>query len=128
MFAGVRLLSSRVSFGAAAALTLIAADALAQAQMLQLMPQDTTININRSNYSTQPILMAYTWPDYTKANAILLKFDLSALNWLTPNVNDVPVALGAWHKIELYFKYNAPGTGVVRWWMDGTAIGDYSNV
>src|SRR5438552_10603543 len=79
MFAGVRLLSSRVSFGAAAALTLIAADALAQAQMLQLMPQDTTININRSNYSTQPTLNAYTWPDYTKANAILLKFDLSAL-------------------------------------------------
>jgi hypothetical protein len=49
-------------------------------------------------------------------------------NWLTPNVNDVPVALGSWHRIELYFKYNTAGTGIVRWWMDGTLIGDYTNV
>jgi hypothetical protein len=50
-------------------------------------------------------------------------------SWLTPNVNNVPVALGAWHKIELYFKYNTGGAnGVVRWWMDGTLIGDYSNI
>jgi hypothetical protein len=49
-------------------------------------------------------------------------------NWLTPNVNDVPVALGSWHRIELYFKYNTAGSGIVRWWMDGTLIGDYTNV
>src|SRR6185295_851109 len=50
-------------------------------------------------------------------------------SWLTPNVNDVPVALGSWHKIELYFKYNSSGpNGIVRWWMDGTLIGDYTNV
>jgi hypothetical protein len=49
-------------------------------------------------------------------------------NWLTPNVNDVPIALGSWHRIELYFKYNTPGSGIVRWWMDGTLIGNYTNV
>jgi len=51
-------------------------------------------------------------------------------NWLTPNVNAIPIALGAWHRIELYFKYNAPASanGIVRWWMDGVAIGDYSSV
>jgi hypothetical protein len=51
-------------------------------------------------------------------------------SWLTPNVNAVPIALGAWHRIELYFKYNTPGSanGVVRWWMDGAVIGDYANV
>ena len=49
-------------------------------------------------------------------------------SWLTPNVNAVPIALGAWHKIELYFKYNTAGSGIVRWWMDGTLIGDYTNV
>jgi hypothetical protein len=52
-------------------------------------------------------------------------------NWsfLVPNVNDVPVALGAWHNIELYFKYNNGGAnGIVRWWMDGTLIGDYTNI
>src|SRR6185295_12470521 len=32
-----------------------------------------------ANYSTHPLLMAYTWPDNQIANAILLKFDLSAL-------------------------------------------------
>jgi hypothetical protein len=49
-------------------------------------------------------------------------------SWLTPNVNDVPIVLGSWHRIELYFKYNTPGSGIVRWWMDGTLIGDYTNV
>jgi len=51
-------------------------------------------------------------------------------SWLTPNVNNVPVALGTWHKIELYFKYNTSGNsdGIVRWWMDGTMIGNYTNV
>lgn len=46
-------------------------------------------------------------------------------SWLTGNVNDPAVTLGVWHKIELYFKYS---TGVVRWWLDGTLIGDYSNL
>jgi hypothetical protein len=51
-------------------------------------------------------------------------------SWLTPNVSAVPIALGAWHKVELYFKYNAPGNanGIVRWWLDGSLIGDYTNV
>jgi hypothetical protein len=49
-------------------------------------------------------------------------------NFLTPNVNNVPVTLGAWHKIELYFKYNSPGSGIVQWWMDGTLMGDYRNL
>jgi hypothetical protein len=51
-------------------------------------------------------------------------------NWLTSNVTNVPVTLGAWHKIELYFKYNTAGTsnGIVRWWMDGTLMGNYTNL
>jgi hypothetical protein len=49
-------------------------------------------------------------------------------SWLTPNVNAIPIVLGSWHKIELYFKYNTPGTGIVRWWMDGTLLGDYTNI
>jgi hypothetical protein len=50
----------------------------AQSQ-LQLSPQDTSLNINATNYSAQPLLTAYTWPDNQIANVILLKFDLSAL-------------------------------------------------
>ena len=48
-------------------------------------------------------------------------------NWLTPNVNHVSVSLGSWHKLELYFKQTG-GTVAVRWWMDGTLLGDYTNV
>ena len=47
--------------------------------VLFLAPQDTTLNLNATNYSADPILMAYTWPDSSAANAILMKFDLSAL-------------------------------------------------
>jgi hypothetical protein len=40
-------------------------------------------------------------------------------------VNAVPIVLGSWHKIELYFSYS---NHIVRWWMDGTLIGNYTNV
>jgi hypothetical protein len=54
----------------------------------------------------------------------------SSWTWLTPNINNVPVTLGVWHKIELYFKSSTSGgaNGIIRWWMDGTLIGDYANV
>lgn len=48
-------------------------------------------------------------------------------SWLTPNVTNVAVTLGTWHKIELYFK-QVGSTVTVRWWMDGTEIGNYTNV
>lgn len=51
--------------------------------------------------------------------------------WLTPNVTNVPVTMGAWHRIEWLVQYGPPGTsgsGIVRWWIDGQLVGDYSNV
>jgi uncharacterized protein YjdB len=51
--------------------------------------------------------------------------------WLTPNVADVKVTLGQWHRIEWLVAYgpsNDPPSGIVRWWMDGVLIGDYANV
>jgi len=48
-------------------------------------------------------------------------------DWLTPNVNHVPVALGSWHRLELYFRQTGE-TVAVRWWMDGTLIGDHTNI
>ncbi len=47
--------------------------------------------------------------------------------WLTPNVNNVPVTLGVWHRIEWYVDYSG-STSRIQWWMDGTLIGDYSGV
>src|SRR5205823_6323730 len=46
---------------------------------VRLAPQDTSININTTNYSTSTTLTTYTWPDNRVANAILMKFDLSSL-------------------------------------------------
>jgi hypothetical protein len=51
--------------------------------------------------------------------------------WLVPNASHPPVTLGRWHRVEWYVKYeSAPGAqdGVVRWWMDGALVGDYSRV
>jgi hypothetical protein len=51
--------------------------------------------------------------------------------FLIPNVNNVPVRLGDWHHIEWQIQYNtttSPANGVVRWWMDGTLIGQYTDV
>jgi len=47
--------------------------------------------------------------------------------WLTPNVNNVPVTLGVWHRIEWFVDYSG-STNRIQWWMDGTLIGDYSGV
>ena len=42
-------------------------------------PQDTSLNTNATNYSTDTILTTYTWPANKVANAAVMKFDLSAL-------------------------------------------------
>jgi hypothetical protein len=49
------------------------------AATLTLAPQDTFLNLNANNYAGNVQLGTYTWPDYRVANAILMKFDLSAL-------------------------------------------------
>ena len=46
---------------------------------LRIAPDDTVLSVNSTNYSTNTILTTYTWPDYQIANAILMKFDLSAI-------------------------------------------------
>jgi hypothetical protein len=46
---------------------------------LVLSPADTTINLDRTNYSKATTLSTYTWPDRTIANAILLKFSIPTL-------------------------------------------------
>lgn len=68
-----------VVFLCAASLPLAAVHAGVAESTLRLSPLDTSLKINNTNYSTDPILMTYTWPDNQVANAILLKFDLSSL-------------------------------------------------
>ena len=48
--------------------------------VLWLLPQDTTLSINTAvNYSADPNVMTYTWPDNQVANAIVMKFDLASV-------------------------------------------------
>jgi hypothetical protein len=49
------------------------------ASLIVLSPQDTSLNLNATNFSTEPLLLTYTWPDNQVANAILMTFDLSGL-------------------------------------------------
>lgn len=49
--------------------------------------------------------------------------------YLMPNVNDVTISIGEWHRIEWLVDYAAdPSQGVVQWWIDGKLVGDYRNV
>jgi len=59
------------------------------------------------------------------------QFKTSSDIWLTPNVTNIPVTLGQWHKIEWLLVSNTttdPPNGICRWWLDGQLIGDYTNV
>ena len=55
------------------------AAAVAETGTLVLSPQDTSLNINATNSSTDTVLTTYTLPDYQVANAVVMKFDLSPL-------------------------------------------------
>jgi hypothetical protein len=51
----------------------------AESATVLLAPQDTSLNLDAINYSTDALLRTYTWPNYKVANAAVLKFDLSAI-------------------------------------------------
>jgi hypothetical protein len=44
-----------------------------------LSPNDTSLNLNTTNYVSDQRLYTYTWPSNRVANAILMKFDLSQI-------------------------------------------------
>jgi hypothetical protein len=61
---------------------------------------------------------------------VLPQFAGISSDWLRPNINNVPVSLGNWHKIEWVMEYGDANVanGTVKWWMDGKQIGEYHNV
>jgi hypothetical protein len=49
----------------------------------------------------------------------------------TRNASDRVVTLGAWHTLELYRLASTTATsadGIMRWWLDGTLVGDHADV
>jgi len=55
------------------------ASAQTQTSTVVLSPADTFLNLNSGNYYSAATIATYTWPDYAVANAIVMKFDLSAI-------------------------------------------------
>jgi hypothetical protein len=47
--------------------------------VVTVAPQDTFLNLDAINYSSNPILATYTWPDYKRANAIVMTFNLGGI-------------------------------------------------
>jgi hypothetical protein len=51
--------------------------------------------------------------------------------WLLFGQNPYTVKLGAWHRIEVYMKKSKSRSsrdGILRWWVNGTAVGNYDKV
>jgi Bacterial Ig domain len=46
---------------------------------ITIVPTDTSISLDPNNKSSETILTTYTWPEYQTANAIVMRFDLSAI-------------------------------------------------
>jgi hypothetical protein len=92
-------------------------------------------NVNKIQYlftgeSGSMFMGMYGSPGGPYELRVFPQFQTSDGQWLTPNVDNVPVTPGVWHRIEWLVSYNAvlPGSGLCRWWMDGHLIGDYRNV
>jgi hypothetical protein len=93
-------------------------------------------NVNKIQYvftnASGSIFMAmYGSPAGPWELRVFPQFNTSNGQWLTPNVSNVPVTVGVWHRLEWLLVDNTttnPPNGIVRWWMDGTLIGDYGNV
>jgi hypothetical protein len=56
-----------------------AAITILETATVMLSPQDTFLALDNNNYSANTLLKAYTWPDNQVADAIVMKFDFSAL-------------------------------------------------
>lgn len=98
--------------------------------------QGQNANVNKIQYifsqNTGSVFMAmYGTPGGPYELRVFPQFTTSNLEWLTPNVANVPVSIGQWHRIEWLVSdgpTQSPPTGTVQWWLDGTLIGSYNNV
>lgn len=98
--------------------------------------QGQDANVNKIQYifsqSSGSMFMAlYGQPSGPFELRVFPQFSTSDLNWLTPNVSNVAVSMGEWHRIEWLVTEGptqSPPSGIVQWWLDGKLIGSYNNV
>lgn len=68
-------------------------------------------------------------------NTFGMTYPTDGTGWFNPNTADAAratVSAGSgWHKLEVYLKSSTTRSsrdGIVRWWVDGYLVGDFSNV
>ena len=52
-------------------------------------------------------------------------------SWLTANVTRRSIAVGTWHRVEWYLRYESAhgaADGIVRWWVNGELAGNHTSV
>lgn len=64
-------------------------------------------------YELQPVVQQTLTPD---------------AQYLPQNVSTRPLTVGEWHRVELQLVHGTPGKGVIRWWQDGTLLGEYTHL
>lgn len=77
--------------------------------------------------STANILFSHNSPAIDNSHTCSLDLGLACF----PNVNNSRFPLGSWVKLESYIKASTTATsrdGIVRWWVNGTLVGNYTNV
>lgn len=84
--------------------------------------EDFSTDIILTMYGATAPYYLYLWPGGTDQGG----------GYLVGNVHpNTVVSLGMWHRVELYLRFSATptsGDGIIRWWLDGTQIGDYTMV
>lgn len=77
--------------------------------------------------TTANILFSHNSPIIDNSHTCALDLGLACF----PNVNGFRFPLGSWVKLESYVKASTTPTsrdGIVRWWVNGTLVGNYTNM
>ena len=77
--------------------------------------------------TTANILFSHNSPIIDNSHTCALDLGLACF----PNVNGFRFPLGSWIKLESYVKASTTPTsrdGIVRWWVNGTMVGNYTNM
>lgn len=80
-----------------------------------------------SGDTTANILFSHNSPVIDNSHTCALDLGLACF----PNVNGFRFPLGSWVKLESYVKASTTSTsrdGIVRWWVNGTLVGNYTNM
>jgi hypothetical protein len=92
-------------------------------------------NINKIHFmytaSSDVAMVMYGGPAGPYEVRVLPQWPEHTSGWLRPNGAPAPLVVGRWHRLEWYLKYESQhgaADGIIRWWLDGTLAGDYTQL